>query len=77
MFLFLAALAQPRRSVEVGEPTESVGFGRDHMGYVYILKNSKGNFYIGSTPDLSRRIKQHLSGHTHSTHRMQDLNLVF
>jgi len=47
------------------------------MGYVYILKNSKGDFYIGSTDNLDRRINQHISGHTYSTHRMQDLNLIF
>lgn len=47
------------------------------MGYVYILKNSKGNFYIGSTTDLKRRISQHYYGHTYSTKRMKDLVMVF
>jgi putative endonuclease len=47
-------------------------------GYVYILKTSSNNrFYIGSTDDLDRRFKQHNSGHTHSTKRMGELNLVF
>ena len=47
------------------------------MGYVYILKNSKGKYYIGSTSDLDRRLKQHLSGHTYTTARMSDFDLVF
>ena len=47
------------------------------MSYVYILKNIKGGFYIGSTLDLERRFKQHLSGHTHSTSKMGKLELVF
>ena len=46
------------------------------MGYVYILKNSKGKYYIGSTSDLDRRLRQHLSGHTYNTARMLDLDLV-
>ena len=47
------------------------------MGYVYILQNEKGNYYIGSTTDIERRIKQHQVGHTPSTKRMGGLNLVF
>ncbi|HNW96494.1 MAG TPA: GIY-YIG nuclease family protein [Candidatus Paceibacterota bacterium] len=41
-------------------------------GYVYILKNEKGNFYIGSTDNLQRRIKQHNNGHTKTTKRMKN-----
>lgn len=47
------------------------------MSYVYILGSSDGKYYIGSTDNLERRVKQHLSGHTHSTKRMKDLSLVF
>jgi putative endonuclease len=47
------------------------------MGYVYILKNEKGKYYIGSTTDIERRMKQHGEGHTPSTHRMGKLELVF
>jgi len=47
------------------------------MSYVYILKNEKGNYYIGSTSDIKRRIKQHQIGYTYSTKRMQNLKLVF
>ncbi len=46
-------------------------------GYVYILKSSDQRFYIGSTNNLERRLRQHHSGHTHSTKRMSDLTLVF
>ncbi len=46
-------------------------------GYVYILSNSSGKFYIGSTDNLDRRLKQHQSGHTHTTYRMDNIKLVF
>ncbi len=46
------------------------------MGYVYILKNEKEKYYIGSTTDIKRRMKQHEEGHTPSTHRMGKLELV-
>lgn len=48
-----------------------------YMGYVYILKNEQGRYYIGSTTNIQRRIKQHREGHTPSTHRMGELELVF
>ena len=47
------------------------------MGYVYILKSNKGKFYVGSTNDLKRRFEQHISGYTHTTARMEKLELVF
>ncbi|MFA5838935.1 MAG: GIY-YIG nuclease family protein [Candidatus Paceibacterota bacterium] len=47
------------------------------MGYVYILQNERGNYYIGSTTDIERRFKQHQSGQTHSTKRMGKLKLIF
>lgn len=46
-------------------------------GYVYILENTDHKFYIGSTDDVERRLKQHNSGHTHTTKRMGKLKLVF
>ncbi|MFA6520498.1 MAG: GIY-YIG nuclease family protein [Candidatus Paceibacterota bacterium] len=47
------------------------------MPFVYILKNEKGSFYIGSTVNLERRIKQHLQGNTITTKRMRAFELVF
>jgi putative endonuclease len=46
---------------------------------VYILKfTDTKRYYIGSTTDIDRRIKQHKSGHTSSTKRLgQDFTLVF
>ena len=46
------------------------------MPFVYILKSSSGKYYIGSATDIDRRLKQHQTGHTHSTKRMGRLELV-
>lgn len=47
------------------------------MAFVYILKGSVGKYYIGSTLDIERRLREHKSGQTHSTKRMGDLDLIF
>ena len=47
------------------------------MPFVYILKNEEGRYYIGSTTDLNDRMSHHLGGHTPSTRRIGDLELVF
>ena len=47
------------------------------MSCVYILKNKKQRFYVGSTLDLERRIKQHKNGHTYTTRKLGNFELVF
>ena len=44
--------------------------------FVYILKDEKGRFYIGSTNDLERRMIQHKIGHTQTTRNMNNPSLV-
>lgn len=46
-------------------------------GFVYILQSTDRRYYVGSTVELDRRIRQHKSGHTHTTKRMAEANLVF
>ena len=46
------------------------------MAWVYILKTKSGKFYVGSTSDLSRRLAQHVSGHTPTTKRLPIKGLV-
>lgn len=46
-------------------------------GIVYILKSKQNKYYIGSTNDLDRRLKQHKSGHTPTTKRIKTFDLVF
>ncbi|OGG79752.1 hypothetical protein A3A39_04485 [Candidatus Kaiserbacteria bacterium RIFCSPLOWO2_01_FULL_54_13] len=41
------------------------------MAWVYILQTKNGQYYIGSTTDLERRIRQHMHGHTRTTNRLQ------
>lgn len=47
------------------------------MSFVYILQNEKGKYYIGSTLDITARMRHHLGGFTPSTKRMGKLALVF
>lgn len=47
------------------------------VGYLYILKNPKEVFYIGSTNDISRRIEEHNTGNTRSTRNKGPWVLVF
>lgn len=50
----MAELAPPRR----GEVESGM-----HMNYVYILQSLRnGKFYIGSTNNIERRIKEHQNG---------------
>lgn len=45
--------------------------------FVYILKDAKDKFYVGSTDNLNRRLKQHDTGHTQTTRNMVKPSLVF
>lgn len=45
-------------------------------GYVYILQDETGRFYIGSTDDVNRRMRQHAQGRTRTTARMTNPKLV-
>ncbi|MFH1170381.1 MAG: GIY-YIG nuclease family protein [Candidatus Vogelbacteria bacterium] len=47
------------------------------MSWVYILENSEGKYYVGSTVDLESRIKHHHGGDTPSTKRLGKMLLVF
>ncbi|MDP3875327.1 MAG: GIY-YIG nuclease family protein [bacterium] len=44
--------------------------------FVYILQDENGRFYIGSTPTLEKRLKQHANGHTQTTRNMFNPKLV-
>ena len=45
-------------------------------GFVYLLKDQNGRFYIGSTVDVARRLAQHKNGHTQTTRNMVNPVLV-
>ena len=51
--------------------------GLAKMPFVYILKSSSGKYYVGSTLELRKRLRDHRSGQTYSTNRMGELNLIF
>ena len=46
------------------------------MRYVYILKLSNGDCYVGKTDDLERRLKEHTSGYNKTTSRFLPVKLV-
>lgn len=46
-------------------------------GFVYILKSDRGALYVGSTDNLTRRIRAHKSGHTKTTKLRRIQELVF
>ena len=56
-------------------------FGRgasEFMWYVYVLySKTSDKFYTGVTSDLRRRIIEHRSGHTKTTDRMGEFELVY
>lgn len=47
------------------------------MSYVYILKSERNNkYYIGSTENYIRRVKQHKSGNVTFTRNIRPIKLV-
>ena len=47
------------------------------MYFVYLLKLAGGNIYTGSTPDLGRRLKDHLEGRCKSTQDYRPIKLIW
>jgi len=47
------------------------------MYTVYVLRNSVGKMYKGMTNDLVRRLREHKSGHTITTSKMGEINVVY
>ncbi len=46
--------------------------------YLYILKNTITNrYYIGSTNNLDRRLKEHVAGKTRTTRVLKTFTLVY
>lgn len=47
------------------------------MCYVYILESESGRYYVGSTNNLQRRLKQHRQGLTRTTKVLKTYTLVY
>jgi len=47
------------------------------MHYVYMLKLSNNDYYVGETSNLKVRVKQHSEGNTKTTTRIKPKELVF
>jgi putative endonuclease len=47
------------------------------MNYVYLLKNNNGQFYIGYSSDLKRRLAEHTVGKVKTTTRLGFPKLIY
>lgn len=47
------------------------------MYTVYVLRDKDGKLYKGLTNNLERRVKEHNGGHTITTSRMRDFEVVY
>lgn len=47
------------------------------MCWLYILRSENGRYYIGSTKNLERRLKQHRLGYTRTTKVLKTNELVY
>ena len=47
------------------------------MHYVYILKLTNGQYYVGETNNLKNRVIQHFQSNTKTTTRIKSKELVF
>jgi len=48
------------------------------MFYVYVLRSRKdGNYYVGYTADLKKRLEEHNTGRVHSTMQRLPFELVY
>jgi len=54
-----------------------VKWGNKDMHYVYILKLSNGQYYVGETKNLKNRVIQHSQSNTKTTTRIKPEELVF
>jgi len=47
------------------------------MYTVYVLRDKLGHLYKGVTNNIIRRLKEHRSGHTMTTSKMEDVSVVY
>jgi len=47
------------------------------MAWVYILKTKSSKYYVGSTTDITSRLKHHAGGYTPSTNKLGYDSCIF
>ena len=65
------------RSLDMREVTGSSPVEPTNMPFVYILKGRNSRFYIGSTNNLERKIREHQLGKSKYTSENLPVELVF
>ena len=74
-FFAIVFVRAVRADARVGLPTKASGLS---MAWIYILKTKSGKYYVGSTTDISERMRHHFGDHTPSTKSLgpEGLSLV-
>ncbi|MFH1969834.1 MAG: GIY-YIG nuclease family protein, partial [Verrucomicrobiota bacterium] len=52
----------PTTQTLCGAPNPSCRFVMQEFAFTYVIKFDDGTLYVGSTPDLTRRLEQHQQG---------------
>jgi putative endonuclease len=60
-----------------GRPSGELEGGVGEFAYTYVLRCADGDWYIGSTPDLRRRVQEHREGKVHNTRKRLPAELVY
>jgi len=47
------------------------------MHYVYLLKDDRSKYYVGSTKNLKRRLDEHIDGEILSTKNCSNIELIW
>ena len=73
-FLARGSVAQSveQRPFKALVPGSSPGRPSTIMAWVYILRGASKRYYIGSTENLARRMREHRRGGDYTTHRFGD-----
>ena len=71
------SVPRPYRTVRSGGEQRPFKLIMLTMYTVYVLKDKDGKLYKGMTNNLPRRIQEHRNGHTITTAKMSELEIIY